>query len=142
MIELKKYWKIIIPIILISLVYFDPMGVKIWLTPKVEQFIPNSLIISQKYQVKQVSVLADELYDITLDNDKRYLVKLPVRTPASSKSKIVEFFNKLNNSGKSIYFVPINWNEKEGLWVGDFIWNEHGDTLTDWLKINGLIFER
>jgi hypothetical protein len=99
----------------------------------------------QTYTVTRVRVVEGHVFDIYLENGKRYLVALHgvPGTPPETKDQVVRCLNEHREGDKKLVFVPRIWDEHRQRYVGDiYLDGTCSMSLTDWLTIKGLTYSR
>jgi hypothetical protein len=94
-------------------------------------------LVEEQYTVQQVQVFEGHKFGLILEDDRRILVRLPVRSTPESKSKVTRL---LNSSTKPRIVVL---NKKASEWVVELYCTVNGQeiSLSKWLSENHLVWD-
>jgi len=108
--------------------------------------VASTIQLDQVYTVKTVRVIEGHVFDVYLENGKRYLVALRhvPGTPPEAKEKAVRRLNTHREREKKLLFVPRDWDDLRQRYVGDIYLDElpNSMTMTDWLTARALVYSR
>jgi hypothetical protein len=95
------------------------------------------------YKIKTVKVLQAHVFDVVLENDKRYLIALDgvPGTPPEAKEFVVRYLNDCREKGHKPAIVPHAWDEAKQYYLVDLFF-EDGQSLTQWLYAQKLAYSR
>lgn len=90
------------------------------------------------YDVKKITVLRGDNFDLTLKDGSRVLGKLSVLAVDDAKEKVLDLFNHSTNPK-----VVLREKQPDGRWVVEISFQHNGRewTLTEWLQTNGLVYK-
>jgi len=104
----------------------------------------KTLEIGNRYKVLKVRVLEGHVFDVYLENQKRYLVALEgvIGTPPEAKEHVVRLLNKSQDEGHFVTIIPREWNDREYWWMVDMYFNSQDVTLAEWLRARELVYNQ
>jgi hypothetical protein len=100
---------------------------------------------NQEYTVQRIRVVEGHVFDVSLENGKRYLIALHrvPSTPPEAKDQVVRCLNDYREREKPLICVPIFWDTNQQRYVGDiYLDGTRSMSLTDWLTARSLIYSR
>lgn len=99
-----------------------------------------SLELQKEYNPARIVVLSGDLYDVFLQNGRRYLMRLNGSSgcPDESKEKVIQYFNEARRNGFAIKIKVLGWNENQNCWNIDLYSNDQN--IMDWLVSNNYIY--
>jgi hypothetical protein len=92
----------------------------------------------KKFDVKKITVLRGDSFDLTMTDDARVLGKLPVMATENAKAKVLDLLNHSTNPK-----VLLREKQPDGRWVIDLFFTFEGKeiNLTEWLSSNKLVYK-
>jgi len=108
--------------------------------PIPEELKNDSGLSGKKYDVKRISVLSGDYFDIVLKDQKstRILGKLNVNATQNAKQEVLDLFNHVTNPK-----VVLESKQVDGKWIVNIYFTQDGKekTITDWLVSKNLIYQ-
>jgi hypothetical protein len=108
--------------------------------PIPEELKNDSGLSGKKYDVKRISVLSGDYFDIVLKDQKstRILGKLNVNATQNAKQEVLDLFNHVTNPK-----VVLESKQVDGKWIVNIYFTQDGKekTITDWLLSKNLIYQ-
>lgn len=106
-----------------------------------DQVVIPSVPVSEsgnRYDVRRITVLRGDTFDITLSNNSRVLAKLPIMAVEEAKKKVLDLFNHGSSPR-----VVLREKQPDGRWVVELYLTHSGTevNLTEWLESNKLVYK-
>jgi len=104
----------------------------------------STLDEGDRYQAKRVRVISGDLFDVYLENGKRYLVKLAgvISTPPEAKDAVIRLLNQSQQDGHPLVVEIRRWDDDKGRWIADLYFDGTDVTLAEWLQAKTLVYSR
>ena len=101
-----------------------------------------SLDISKRYTVQRIIVLDGDTFDVILDNDKRYFIRLvgSFGCPAEAREQVLKHINEAKRKGFAIKLTPYEWDCMSACWKVTLKINN--EDLLNWLIENNLAYRK
>lgn len=107
--------------------------------------VDSTIQKDQVYTAKMVRVVEGHVFDIYLENGKRYLVALRhvPGTPFEAKDQVVRYLNDCRSGGKKLTLVFRGWDAQNQRHLCEIYPDEaHSLSLTDWLYAKSMAYSR
>lgn len=97
-----------------------------------------NLPVQEKQEVRRVSVLRGDFFDLTLKDDSHVLAKLSVNAIDEAKAKVLTLLNHCTNPK-----IVLREKQSDGHWTIDFFVTENNQeiNITEWLISNNLVYK-
>lgn len=108
--------------------------------PIPEELKNDSGLSGKKYDVKRISVLSGDSFDIVLKDQKstRILGKLNLNATQNAKKEVLDLLNNVTNPK-----VFLESKQVDGKWIVNIYFTQDGKekTITDWLVSKNLVYQ-
>ncbi len=108
--------------------------------PIPEELKNDSGLSGKKYDVKRISVLSGDSFDIVLKDQKstRILGKLNLNATQNAKKEVLDLLNNVTNPK-----VFLESKQVDGKWIVNIYFAQDGKekTITDWLVSKNLVYQ-
>ena len=108
--------------------------------PIPEELKVDKNLSGNKYNIKRISVLSGDSFDIVLKDQKstRILGKLNVNATQNAKQEVLELLNHVTNPK-----VFLESKQVDGKWIVNIYFTQDGKekTITDWLVSKNLVYQ-
>ncbi len=108
--------------------------------PIPEELKNDSGLSGKKYDVKRISVLSGDSFDIVLKDQKstRILGKLNLNATQNAKKEVLDLLNNVTNPK-----VVLESKQVDGKWIVNIYFTQDGKekTITDWLVSKNLVYQ-
>jgi hypothetical protein len=108
--------------------------------PIPEELKNDSGLSGKKHDVKRISVLSGDSFDIVLKDQKstRILGKLNLNATQNAKKEVLDLLNNVTNPK-----VVLESKQVDGKWIVNIYFTQDGKekTITDWLVSKNLVYQ-
>jgi hypothetical protein len=108
--------------------------------PIPEELKVDKNLSGNKYNIKRISVLSGDSFDIVLKDQKstRILGKLNVNATQNAKQEVLELLNHVTNPK-----VVLESKQVDGKWIVNIYFTQDGKekTITEWLVSKNLVYQ-
>ena len=104
-----------------------------------------TLLVDHAYRVKSIRVIEGNYFDVCLESEKRYLVRLHDvwKTVPEAKENVKRLLARHQQASSPAYITPYKWDETDGgQWLVELRYDQSNMTVSDHLKTQNLVYHR